>query len=53
VLKTWADATYGMMGRSADFLNTVVMAWAAKSGYFAQHSPECAERGGALLRLLP
>lgn len=44
MIKTWADATYGMMGRSADFLNTMVMAWAAKSDYFAQQSPECAER---------
>jgi 4-hydroxyphenylacetate 3-monooxygenase oxygenase component len=44
MIKTWADATYGMMGRSADFLNTMVMAWAAKSDYFAQQSPACAER---------
>jgi 4-hydroxyphenylacetate 3-monooxygenase len=44
MIKTWADATYGMMGRSADFLNTMVMAWAAKSDYFAQQHPECAER---------
>ncbi len=42
--KTWADATCGMMGRSADFLNTMVTAWAAKRDYFAQQSPECAER---------
>ena len=44
MIKIWADATYGMMGRSADFLNTMVMAWAAKSDYFAQQKPECAER---------
>jgi 4-hydroxyphenylacetate 3-monooxygenase len=44
MIKTWADATCGMMGRSADFLNTMVTAWAAKSDYFAQQSPECAER---------
>ena len=44
MIKTWADATCGMMGRSADFLNTMVMAWAAKRDYFAQQSPECAER---------
>lgn len=44
MVKIWADATCGMMGRSADFLNTMVMAWAAKQEYFAQQSPECAER---------
>jgi 4-hydroxyphenylacetate 3-monooxygenase oxygenase component len=44
MIKTWSDATYGMMGRSADFLNTMVMAWAAKSDYFTQQSPACAER---------
>ena len=46
MVKIWADATCGMMGRSADFLNTMVMAWAAKRDYFAQQSPECAERVG-------
>ena len=30
MVKVWADATCGMMGRSADFLNTMVTAWAAK-----------------------
>lgn len=44
MIKTWADATCGMMGRSADFLNTMVTAWAAKSAYFAQQHPECEER---------
>lgn len=44
MIKMWADATCGMMGRSADFLNTMVAAWAAKSSYFAQQSPECEER---------
>ena len=44
MIKLWADATCGMMGRSADFLNTMLAAWAAKSDYFAQQSPECAER---------
>lgn len=44
MIKTWADATCGMMGRSADFLNTMVMAWAAKRDYFAKQNPECAER---------
>jgi 4-hydroxyphenylacetate 3-monooxygenase oxygenase component len=44
MIKIWADATCGMMGRSADFLNTMVTAWAAKRDYFAQQSPACAER---------
>jgi 4-hydroxyphenylacetate 3-monooxygenase oxygenase component len=44
MVKLWADATCGMMGRSADFLNTMLTAWAAKNDYFAQQSPECAER---------
>lgn len=43
-IKVWADATCGMMGCSADFLNTMVTAWVAKSDYFAQQNSECAER---------
>ena len=42
--KVWADATCGMMGRSADFLNAMLTAWAAKADYFARQSPECRER---------
>ena len=45
--KTWADATCGMLGRSADFLNTMLTAWAAKADYFAQQSPACRERVSA------
>lgn len=44
MIKLWADATCGMMGRSADFLNSMITAWAAKKEYFAQQSPECADR---------
>ena len=44
MVKVWADATCGMMGRSADFLNTMVTAWAAKADYFAQQGPECTQR---------
>ena len=44
MVKVWADATCGMMGRSADFLNTMVTAWAAKADYFAQQGPECTRR---------
>ena len=42
--KTWADATGGMLGRSADFLNSRLTAWAAKADYFAQQSLACRER---------
>src|SRR5262245_12978542 len=44
MIKLWADVTCGMMGRSADFLNTMLTAWAAKKDYFARQSPACAER---------
>jgi 4-hydroxyphenylacetate 3-monooxygenase len=44
MIKLWADATCGMMGRSGDFLNSMITAWAAKKDYFAQQSPENAER---------
>ena len=47
--KTWADATCGMLGRSADFLNTMLTAWAAKADYFAQQSPACRERVSAYI----
>jgi aromatic ring hydroxylase len=35
-IKAWADATFGLMGRSPDFLNTAVMAFAAARDFFAQ-----------------
>ena len=44
MIKSWADATCGMMGRSGDFLNSMITAWAAKKDYFAQQSPENGER---------
>ena len=42
--KTRADATCGMLGRSADFLNTMLTAWAAKVDYFARQNPACRDR---------
>src|SRR5580658_2322335 len=39
-MRVWADATFGLMGRSPDFLNTVVAAWADASEVFA----ECGSR---------
>ncbi len=35
----WAEATYGMMGRSPDFLNVMVMSLAAKKSFFAECAP--------------
>jgi 4-hydroxyphenylacetate 3-monooxygenase oxygenase component len=32
----WAEATYGTIGRSPDFLNTVLMAWSQSSDFFGQ-----------------
>ncbi|MGD9604342.1 MAG: 4-hydroxyphenylacetate 3-hydroxylase N-terminal domain-containing protein, partial [Gammaproteobacteria bacterium] len=39
----WAEATCGMMGRSPDFLNAMLMALAAKRSFFAECAPERAE----------
>jgi 4-hydroxyphenylacetate 3-monooxygenase oxygenase component len=39
----WAEATYGMMGRSPDFLNAMVMALAAKRSFFAEFAPARAD----------
>ena len=35
-MKNWADASFGLLGRSPDFLNTVVMAWAENADFFGQ-----------------
>lgn len=39
----WAQATCGMMGRSPDFLNAMMMALAAKRSFFAEFSEERAD----------
>jgi len=39
----WAEATCGMMGRSPDFLNAMLMALAAKRSFFAECAPARAE----------
>jgi len=39
MMRHWARATCGMMGRTPDFLNTSVMAMAAAGDYFAQNRP--------------
>jgi 4-hydroxyphenylacetate 3-monooxygenase oxygenase component len=42
-MKIWADATFGMVGRSPDFLNTVLMTWAEGADFFAQRGAQFAE----------
>ena len=39
-MRHWARATFGMMGRSPDFMNVNIMAMAAAGDYFAQNRPE-------------
>ena len=40
MMRHWAQATFGMMGRSPDFMNVNIMAMAAAGDYFAQNRPE-------------
>jgi 4-hydroxyphenylacetate 3-monooxygenase oxygenase component len=35
-MKVWADATFGMVGRSPDYLNTALMAFADGADFFGQ-----------------
>ena len=39
-MRHWARATFGMMGRSPDFMNVNIMAMAAAGDYFAQNRAE-------------
>jgi 4-hydroxyphenylacetate 3-monooxygenase len=39
MVKTWADATCGMMGRTPDFLNVNLMGFAVRADYFAKNDP--------------
>lgn len=41
--KATADATFGLMGRSPDFINSAVAAFAVAAGYFGQVDPRFAE----------
>ena len=36
MMKVWADATYGLMGRTPDFLNVTMMIFARRHDFFAQ-----------------
>ena len=42
-MKIWADASFGMLGRSPDFLNTVLMTWAESADFFGQRGAQFAE----------
>ena len=42
-IKLWAEASCGMLGRSPDFLNTNLMAFAASADFFAGGQPRFAE----------
>ncbi len=42
-MKIWADATFGMVGRSPDYLNTVLMTWAEGADFFGQRGERFAE----------
>lgn len=39
MVKTWAEATCGMMGRTPDFLNVNLMGFAVRADYFANNEP--------------
>jgi aromatic ring hydroxylase len=41
-MRIWADATFGLMGRSPDYLNTLLAAFADAPDFFALCGPECA-----------
>lgn len=40
MMKTWADASLGMLGRTGDYLNSCLMALSEAEDFFAQGDPE-------------
>jgi 4-hydroxyphenylacetate 3-monooxygenase oxygenase component len=42
-MNVWAKASFGMLGRSPDFLNTVLMAWAESADFFGQRGAQYAD----------
>jgi anthranilate 3-monooxygenase (FAD) / 4-hydroxyphenylacetate 3-monooxygenase len=42
-MKVWAEATFGMVGRSPDYLNTTLMTWAEGADFFGQRGPQFAD----------
>jgi 4-hydroxyphenylacetate 3-monooxygenase oxygenase component len=49
-IAAWADASFGMVGRSPDYLDTVLMAWVESSDFFAAAGPSFATNVGAYYR---
>jgi 4-hydroxyphenylacetate 3-monooxygenase len=43
MMLNWARTTCGMMGRSPDFMNVTLAAWAAAADYFGRGRPEFAD----------
>ncbi|HWP82846.1 MAG TPA: 4-hydroxyphenylacetate 3-monooxygenase, oxygenase component [Bacteroidota bacterium] len=43
MMKVWADATFGMMGRSPDYLNRAMTAYAAGSKFLGEADPRFGE----------
>ncbi len=43
MIKTWAEWSGGMLGRSPDYLNAMVMGCAANADYFANNDPSYAQ----------
>ncbi len=39
MMKTWADASFGMLGRTGDYLNSQIMALSEAGSWFAQADP--------------
>jgi 4-hydroxyphenylacetate 3-monooxygenase oxygenase component len=42
-MTVWAQASFGLLGRSPDFLNTVLMAWAENADFFGQRGAQFAD----------
>ncbi|WP_078592620.1 4-hydroxyphenylacetate 3-hydroxylase family protein [Evansella clarkii] len=40
LFEVWAESTFGLMGRTPDFLNTVVTGMAANDGFFRQYGEQ-------------
>ena len=40
MMARWARSSYGMMGRTPDYMNVSIMAFAGAGDYFAQNEPE-------------
>jgi 4-hydroxyphenylacetate 3-monooxygenase oxygenase component len=43
MIKVWADATYGLMGRTPDFLNVTITLFAMRRDFFAQDGAQYAD----------